>query len=112
MRYLAVVISGCLAALGGAYLTLEQIKYFAEGMSAGKGFIAIAALIFGKWYPLETGLACLLFGANIPYQFLIMRPYLTAMLALVGIRWSVYTSSSFGSPLLARQPTRLKLYRI
>ncbi len=51
VRYCAVIIGGCLASLGGAYLTLVQIRFFAEGMSAGKGFIAIAALIFGKWHP-------------------------------------------------------------
>jgi ABC-type uncharacterized transport system permease subunit len=98
VRYLAVVVSGCLAALGGAYLSLVQVKYFAEGMSAGKGFIAIAALIFGKWNPIGSALACLLFGAtealqlriqalgaNIPYQFLTMLPYIIAILALVGL---------------------------
>jgi general nucleoside transport system permease protein len=98
VRYLAVVASGCLASLGGAYLSLVQIKYFAEGMTAGKGFIAIAALIFGKWHPLGCGLASLLFGAtealqlriqaccvNIPYQFLIMLPYVVALLALIGL---------------------------
>jgi general nucleoside transport system permease protein len=98
VRYLAVVASGCLASLGGAYLSLVQIKYFAEGMTAGKGFIAIAALIFGKWHPLGCGLASLLFGAtealqlriqalgvNIPYQFLIMLPYAVALLALIGL---------------------------
>jgi general nucleoside transport system permease protein len=97
VRYLAVIISGCVASLGGAYLTLVQVKYFAENMSAGKGFIAIAALIFGKWHPVNSALACLLFGAtealqlriqalgvNIPYQFLVMLPYAIALLALVG----------------------------
>ena len=97
VRYLAVVASGCLASLGGAYLSLVQVKYFAEGMTVGKGFIAIAALIFGKWHPIGSGLASLLFGAtealqlriqalgiNIPYQFLIMLPYAVALIALVG----------------------------
>lgn len=67
-------------------------------MSAGKGFIAIAALIFGRWHPLGSALACLLFGAtealqlriqalgaNIPYQFLVMLPYAIALFALVGL---------------------------
>lgn len=98
VRYLAVVIGGSLAGLGGAYLSLVQVKYFAEGMSAGKGFIAIAALIFGKWHPVGSVLSCLLFGstealqlriqasgANIPYQFLIMLPYAIAIFALIGL---------------------------
>lgn len=98
VRYLAVIVSGCLAGLGGAYLSLVQVKYFAEGMSAGKGFIAIAALIFGKWHPIASALACFLFGAtealqlriqalgvNIPYQFLTMLPYIVAILALIGL---------------------------
>lgn len=96
VRYCAVIISGCLASLGGAYLSLVQVRFFAEGMSAGKGFIAIAALIFGRWHPQGTALACLLFGAtealqlriqalgaNIPYQFLLMLPYAIAIIALV-----------------------------
>jgi len=98
VRYIAVVIGGCLAGCGGADLSLVQVKYFAEGMSAGKGFIAIAAIIFGRWHPLGSALACLLFGAtealqlriqalgvNIPYQFLMMLPYAIAILALIGL---------------------------
>ncbi|ABA22218.1 nucleoside ABC transporter membrane protein [Trichormus variabilis ATCC 29413] len=98
VQYAAVFISGCLASLGGAYLTLVQIKFFTENMSAGKGFIAIAALIFGRWHPLGITLACFLFGAtealqlriqalgaNIPYQFLAMLPYAIAFFALVGL---------------------------
>ncbi len=96
VRYAAVVFGGCLASLGGTYLALVQVRYFAEGMSAGKGFIAIASLIFGRWHPIYSTLACFLFGAtealqlriqalsvNIPYQFLTMLPYATALLALV-----------------------------
>ncbi|MFQ4144804.1 ABC transporter permease [Chlorogloeopsis sp. ULAP02] len=111
VRYLAVVISGCLASLGGAYLSLVQVRYFAEGMSAGKGFIAIAALIFGKWHPLGSALACLLFGAtealqlriqalgaNIPYQFLVMLPYAIALLALLGLAGKSTSPSALGLP--------------
>ncbi|GBE91939.1 ABC transporter permease [Nostoc cycadae] len=98
VRYCAVVLSGCLASLGGAYLALVQIRFFSEGMSAGRGFIAIAALIFGRWHPIGSTLACLLFGAtealqlriqalgaNIPYQFLVMLPYAIALFALLGL---------------------------
>ncbi|WP_414620651.1 ABC transporter permease [Calothrix sp. CCY 0018] len=111
VRYLAVIASGCLASLGGAYLSLVQIKYFAEGMTAGKGFIAIAALIFGKWHPIGSGLASLLFGAtealqlriqalgvNIPYQFLIMLPYAVALLALVGFMKKSPPPAALGIP--------------
>lgn len=111
VRYLCVFISGCLAGLGGAYLSLVQVKFFAEGMSAGKGFIAIAALIFGKWRPLGTACACLMFGAtealqlriqalgvNIPYQFLVMLPYAIALLALVGLAGKSTAPAALGVP--------------
>ncbi|HLO84632.1 MAG TPA: ABC transporter permease [Nostocaceae cyanobacterium] len=111
LRYCAVIISGCLASLGGAYLALVQVRYFAEGMSAGKGFIAIAALIFGKWHPVGSTLACLLFGAtealqlriqalgaNIPYQFLLMLPYAIAILALVGLVGKSTPPQALGKP--------------
>lgn len=97
IRYLCVTLSGGLAALGGTYLVLVHVKFFMEDISAGKGFIALAALIFGRWHPIGTVAACFLFGAtealqlriqafnlNIPYQFLMTLPYLTALLALVG----------------------------
>jgi general nucleoside transport system permease protein len=111
VRYLAVAISGCLASLGGAYLSLVQVRYFAESMSAGKGFIAIAALIFGKWHPLGSALACFLFGAtealqlriqalgaNIPYQFLVMLPYAIALLALLGLAGKSTPPAALGVP--------------
>lgn len=98
VRYLSVILSGVLAALGGAYLVLAHVRFFSEGISAGKGFIALAAIIFGRWHPVYATLACLLFGAsealqlriqafnlNIPYQFLVMLPYGVALLALVGL---------------------------
>ncbi|MEH1935551.1 MAG: ABC transporter permease [Nostoc sp.] len=115
VRYIAVVISGCLASLGGAYLTLVQVRFFAEGMSAGKGFIAIAALIFGRWHPVGSALACLLFGAtealqlriqalgaNIPYQFLVMLPYAIALLALVGFVGKSTPPKALGTPYFAQ----------
>ncbi|MBN3922627.1 ABC transporter permease [Nostoc sp. NMS4] len=111
VRYLAVVVSGCLASLGGADLTLVQIKFFTEGMSAGKGFIAIAALIFGRWHPLGSTLACFLFGAtealqlriqavgaNIPYQFLVMLPYTIALFALLGLAGKSIPPQGLGVP--------------
>lgn len=97
MRYAGVFISGILGGLGGAYLALEQHQ-FTDGMSSGRGFIALAAMIFGKWTPLGATAACILFGFAesfqiqlqnagyaIPTQFVQMIPYLLTMIALAGV---------------------------
>jgi ABC-type uncharacterized transport system permease subunit len=96
VRYVAVVLSGALAGLGGAYLALDQHQ-FTDGMSAGRGFIALAAIIFGRWDPMRAGLACLLFAAAetlqiqlqgtqaIASQFVQMIPYVLTIVALVGV---------------------------
>ncbi len=62
VRYAAVLASGALAAIGGAYLSIGQASLFTRNMTAGRGFIALAALIFGKWKPVKPMLACRLFG--------------------------------------------------
>ncbi|KST65493.1 ABC transporter permease [Mastigocoleus testarum] len=111
VRYLAVLASGFLTSLGGAYLAVEHVKYFTEEMTAGRGFIAIAALIFGRWHPVGSFFACLLFGAtealqlrvqalgaDIPYQFLIMLPYVTALFALIGLAGKSAAPSALGIP--------------
>jgi simple sugar transport system permease protein len=59
IRYTGVLLSGALAAIGGAYLSIGQSSLFTRNMTAGRGFIALAALIFGKWRPVQTMLACL-----------------------------------------------------
>jgi general nucleoside transport system permease protein len=96
VRYLAVILSGMFAGLGGAYLALDQHQ-FTDNMTAGRGFIALAATIFGRWDPVRAGLACLLFaaaetlqirlqGSNaIPSQFVEMIPYLLTIIALAGV---------------------------
>jgi general nucleoside transport system permease protein len=96
VRYLAVAASGMIAGLGGAYLALDQHQ-FTDGMTAGRGFIALAATIFGRWDPLRAGLACLLFAAAetlqiqlqgsqaIPSQFVEMIPYALTIVALAGV---------------------------
>jgi len=97
MRWAGVLISGALAALGGAYLSIGQSSQFTRNMTAGRGFIALAALIFGKWHPVGALMACLLFGfaeavsirmqgnVNIPNQFVLMIPYVLTMVVLAGL---------------------------
>ncbi|MGD1897806.1 MAG: ABC transporter permease [Phormidesmis sp.] len=111
IRYVSVILCGALCGLAGAYLALVHVQFFAENMSAGKGFIALAALIFGRWHPVTTTLACLLFGAtealqlriqafglNIPYQLLAMLPYITALFALAGLAGKATPPAALGLP--------------
>jgi simple sugar transport system permease protein len=96
-RYIAVIISGALAGLGGTWFTLESVGTFNLLMTGGRGFIALAAMIFGKWTPFGSLGAALLFGlaqaaqirvqvsgSAIPFQFLSMAPYVVTMLVLAG----------------------------
>lgn len=97
LRYLGVGLSGMLGGLGGAYLSIGQLNIFTEGMTNGRGYIALAAVIFGKWNPWGALGACLLFGladaiqislqnagVNIPSDFLLMLPYILTLIALAG----------------------------
>ena len=97
LRLQALLVSGALAGLGGAWLALDQHQ-FTSGMSNGRGFIALAALIFGKWTPRGAAAACLLFaaaeavqiqmqarGAGGPSQLVQMLPYVVTLVALVGV---------------------------
>jgi simple sugar transport system permease protein len=94
-RYWATIAGGALAALGGAYLSIGEVDLYSDGMVAGRGFIALAAVIFGKWTPLGTMGACLFFGffsslqialqrADVPAQLLEMLPYLLTIVAICG----------------------------
>lgn len=100
-KYLACILCGTLAGMGGAYLTTCYISSFSEGIVAGRGFIALAAVIFGRWMPGGVVLAALLFSfsdalqlrfqvlsPNTPYQLLAMLPYVftLAALAILGIK--------------------------
>lgn len=96
VRWIAVLGAGALAALGGTYLALEQHQ-FTDSMTAGRGFIALAAVIFGKWEPRRVALACVLFAAAetlqiqlqglqlIPSQFVEMIPYVLTIVAVAGV---------------------------
>ncbi|HEY2850875.1 MAG TPA: ABC transporter permease [Gemmatimonadaceae bacterium] len=96
VRYVAVIASGALAALGGVYLALDQHQ-FTDSMTAGRGFIALAAVIFGRWDPMRAGMACLLFAAAetlqiqlqaaqvVPSQFVAMIPYVLTIVAVAGV---------------------------
>ncbi|HLN61639.1 MAG TPA: ABC transporter permease [Symbiobacteriaceae bacterium] len=98
MRYWGVLLSGLLAGLGGASLSIGLVARYTGGMTAGRGFIGLAAMIFGKWNPVGAVLACLLFGLAdslgtllqiwgipIPNEFVFMAPYVVTMLALAGV---------------------------
>ncbi len=98
-RFTSVVISGACAGLAGCYLVLSQVFVFSEHMSAGKGFVALAAVILGRWNPLGALAACLFFGMSdalqlrlqftnpeVPYQIFVMLPYVASIVALIGIR--------------------------
>jgi simple sugar transport system permease protein len=111
VRYLCVMAGGALASLAGCYLVLSQVFLFSEHMSAGKGFIALAAIALGRWNPVGALLACLLFGLcdalqlrlqfanpNVPYQIFVVLPYIASILALIGVIGRVTPPGSVGIP--------------
>lgn len=97
-RYMNTVLGGMLAGLAGGFLVLEAVGQFQEGMTAGRGFIALAAMIFGNWMPFGAMSAALLFGytqalqnelllagvTSVPRQFVSMIPYLVTIIAVSG----------------------------
>jgi general nucleoside transport system permease protein len=116
-RYVNVVLGGLVAGLAGAYLTLGEDAPFGKNMTSGKGFIALAAVIFGRWSPRGAVGAALLFGfANalqtvlsfigtpvvIPSQFLAMLPYLATILAVAGLVGRVRAPAADGEPYVGR----------
>jgi simple sugar transport system permease protein len=112
LKYQAVILSGLFAALGGCVLTLGEVGYFASGgMTAGRGFVVLAAVVVGGWDPLRTALAGLVFGAAdaaqlrmqtvgsaIPYQFFQMLPYLITIIALAGLVGRTRPPKTWGAP--------------
>lgn len=115
LRYIAVILSGVLAAAGGAYLSIGQSSLFTRGMSAGRGFIALAALILAKWKPIPVLFACLFFGLtealtiplanyklasgeNIPVQFIQIIPYVLTIIVLAGFIGKSLAPKALGIP--------------
>lgn len=112
-RYAAVLISGVLGGLAGANLTLEQVGSFNENMTSGRGFIALAANIFGRWTPIGSYLASLLFGftdalqirlqtyqdvIKVPVQFFLMLPYVLTVVVLAGVMGRAVAPAAVGKP--------------
>lgn len=115
VRWAAVLISGALAGLGGATLSVFLSSSFSRNMTAGRGFMALAALIFGKWHPFRASLACLLFGfaeaiqirmqgvvlwgtQPIPVQFIQILPYVLTILVLAGFVGHSRAPRALGTP--------------
>ncbi len=110
-RYVGMLLSGLVAGIAGAFFTLGSVGRFDEGMTAGKGFIGLAAMIFGNWYPLGALGAGLLFGfadaigsklsllgSVIPPQFMAMSPYLITMIVLAGFIGKGQAPAAEGKP--------------
>lgn len=111
IRYATVLFSGAMAGLGGAVLALGAVRYFTPGMTAGRGFIVLGAIIVGRWNPLLAVGACLLFGAadafqlraqalnlGIPHHFFVMLPYLLAVAAVAGVIGRALPPTQLGIP--------------
>ena len=111
IRYINVIVGGMIAGLGGAYLVLSSVARFDELMTAGKGYIGLAAMIFGKWNPVGALGSSLIFGfadslqtrlailsVPIPSQFLLMAPYLVTMIVLAGVVGRSRAPAADGEP--------------
>jgi simple sugar transport system permease protein len=109
VRWAAVLLAGALTSLGGVYLALDQHQ-FTDNMTAGRGFIALAAVIFGNWRPTRIAVACILFAAAetlqiqlqglqlIPSQFVEMIPYVLTIIALAGVVGRAVPPAALGKP--------------
>ncbi|HCK66670.1 MAG TPA: ABC transporter permease [Anaerolineae bacterium] len=110
-RYVNVILGGMIAGLGGAYFTIGSVGRFDELMTAGKGFIGLAATIFGKWSPIGAFASSLIFGfadslqvklqilrVPIPSEFLLMAPYIVTMIILTGVVGRAIPPAADGQP--------------
>lgn len=113
LRFRNVIIAGLVAGVGGAYYTVGSVGAFGKEMTAGAGFIALAALIFGKWSPIGAVFAALLFGfadnlqstltiigVSIPSEFMLMVPYIATIIAVTGLVGRVRAPAADGVPYL------------
>lgn len=114
MRYINVIMGGMVAGIGGAYFTIGSVGRFDELLTAGKGFIGLAAMIFGKWTPLGALGASLIFGfadalqvklqglgieqVPIPSEFMLMAPYIVTMVVLAGVIGQAIPPAADGKP--------------
>ena len=115
MRYKALLAGGVLCGVAGAYLSIAQNASFVRDMTAGKGYLALAALIFAKWRPLPVLLTCLLFGfleasearlqgvtlpwiGEIPVQFIQALPYILTVVLLAGFVGRAVAPKAIGVP--------------
>lgn len=116
VRYRALIISGAMAGAGGGMLTIGSTHLFVDNMTAGRGYIALAILVLGRRTPLGVMAGALLFGAadalqlraqamatGIPFQFLLMLPYVLTILVLAGFVGRSHTPSALGVPYPAKE---------
>jgi general nucleoside transport system permease protein len=109
VRTIATLVGGGFAGLAGATLVLAQVGTFAEKMTAGRGYVAIALVVLGRWHPVGVAVAALAFGAamavqflfqalglDVPYQLFLMLPYVLALLALAGVVGRVRAPADLG----------------
>lgn len=112
-RFWNVLLAGAIAGMGGAYFTLVSVPQFGKDMTAGLGFIALAAVIFGRWDPIRAALAALLFGfatnlqnlltilkTPIPGEFMLMLPYVVTLIAVAGFAGQIRGPAAAGKPYI------------
>ncbi len=112
-RYIHVTLAGMIAGFGGAFFTLGAVGRFEEDMTSGRGFIGLAAMIFGRWHPVGALLAALIFGfadslqqklallnTPIPFEFLAMAPYIATIIVVAGLIGKARPPASIGKPYI------------
>ncbi len=116
-RFKALIINGILGGMSGAYLSTAQLAFFVKDMSAGKGYLALAAMIFGKWRPFQAMLACLLFAfaeaiqsrlqgvplpivGVVPVQLIQSIPYILTVVLLAGFVGKAVAPKAIGEPFI------------